>query len=95
MSLFEEPDSAAPGKCARPRTHVLPRAPQIDISGIGRLRTAHVLALCAFSHSTLYSRMQAGTFPHPDGRDGRLNYWSTQTIRQYLTQSSGGVENAN
>lgn len=65
-------------------THVLPRQPVIDLSNPGRLRTAHVLALCAISHSTLYSRLNAGSFPPPDGKDGGMNYWNTQSIRSYL-----------
>lgn len=66
------------------RGHVLPRSPIIDIYSPGRLRSGHVLALCGFSHSTLYSRMKAGTFPKPCGRDGGLNFWNTHTIRNYL-----------
>lgn len=65
-------------------SHVKPRSPVIDLNGPGRLRTAHVLALCGLSHSTLYARLKAGVFPQPDGKDGGLNYWNTQTIRQYL-----------
>ena len=66
------------------RGHVVPRPPVIDLNGPGRLRTAHVLALCGISHSTLYARMDAKTFPKPDGQDGGLNYWRTETIRKYL-----------
>lgn len=65
-------------------SHVKPRSPVIDLSGPGRLRTAHVLALCGLSHSTLYARLKIGAFPRPDGKDGGLNFWNTQTIRQYL-----------
>ena len=68
----------------RQRGHVKPRAPVIDIRRPGRLRSAHVLALCGFSHSTLYARLKSGCFPEPDGKDGGLNYWNTETIRQYL-----------
>jgi len=64
--------------------HVAPRPPVIDLNGPGRLRTAHVLALCGISHSTLYLRLRAGTFPAPDGKDGGLNYWNTLTIKNYL-----------
>jgi len=69
---------------ACPRSHVVPRPPVIDLNGPGRLRTAHVLALCAFSHSTLHARMKSGKFPLPDGKDGGLNFWHTKTIRDYL-----------
>lgn len=68
-----------------PRGHVVPRSPLISLDGPGRLRTAHVLALCGISHSTLYTRLKAGTFPPADGKDGSLNYWKTETIRQYLS----------
>lgn len=66
------------------RGHVSPVAPCIPLTGPGRLRTANVLALCGISHSTLYARQRAGTFPKPDGKDGGLNYWNTATIRRYL-----------
>ena len=75
---------AASSQPARHSSHVKPRSPVIDVNGPGRLRTAHVLALCGISHSTLYARLKAGAFPQPDGKDGGLNYWNTQTIRQYL-----------
>jgi predicted DNA-binding transcriptional regulator AlpA len=76
-------------KPARHSSHVLPRSPVIDINGPGRLRTAHVLALCGFSHSTLYTRLKSKVFPPPDGMDGGLNYWNTQTIRAFLGNTSG------
>lgn len=66
------------------RGHVIAKPPTIDISGPGRLRSKHVLALCGLSHSTLYKRMSEGDFPKYDGKDGRLNYWNTATIRGYL-----------
>jgi predicted DNA-binding transcriptional regulator AlpA len=70
--------------------HVQPKAPAIAITQPGRLRTAHVLALCGVSHSTLYARIAANEFPPPDGKDGSLNYWNTATILQYLQTSSAG-----
>lgn len=68
--------------------HVLPQSPLIDISKPGRLRTAHVLALFAISHSTLHVRMRAGAFPAPDGKDGGRNFWNTSTILQHLESSA-------
>jgi predicted DNA-binding transcriptional regulator AlpA len=67
-------------------SHVLPRSPSIDLNGPGRLRTCHVLALCAISHSTLYNRLKAKEFPAPDGKSGRLIFWNTATMRSYLAQ---------
>lgn len=74
-------------KPAKKPSHVLPRSPVIDLNGPGRLRTAHILALCGISHSTLYTRLKAKAFPPPDGIDGRINFWNTRTIREYLHNS--------
>jgi predicted DNA-binding transcriptional regulator AlpA len=71
-------------RSTRQHGHVAPRPPVIALNGPGRLRTAHVLALCGFSHSTLYARIHTGRFPAPDGKDGGLNFWNTQTIKNYL-----------
>lgn len=68
------------------RGHVAPAAPLISLDAPGRLRTANVLALCGISHSTLYARLKTGDFPQPDGKDGGLNYWRTETIRAYLAK---------
>ena len=76
--------STSSAKAASRSSHVKPRPPVIDINGPGRLRTAHVLALCGISHSTLYARLKSGSFPPPDGADGKMNYWNTQTIRALL-----------
>lgn len=76
------------------RGHVLPRCPLIDLNQPGRLRSGHVLALCGISHSTLYKRLKESAFPQPDGKDGGLNFWNTQTIKNYLQTGAkeGGVE---
>lgn len=76
--------SAARAKPKKSSSHVLPRSPVIDLNGPGRLRTAHVLALCGISHSTLYVRLKKQTFPSPDGVDGGMNFWNTRTIREFL-----------
>lgn len=64
----------------------MPKQPEIDINRPGRLRSAHVLAICAISHSSLYRRMKEGTFPKPDGVDGNRNYWSTSTVLSFLRE---------
>lgn len=80
-STKEEP------KRVRRSSHVSPQRPIIDLAGPGRLRTAHVLALCGIAHSTMYSWIEAGSFPRPDGKDGKMNYWNTQTIRAFLSST--------
>ena len=76
--------SAVKSQPVRRSSHVQPRCPVIDLNGPGRLRTAHVLALCGISHSTLYARLKQNEFPASDGKDGGRNYWKTQTIKTYL-----------
>lgn len=76
--------SVAGARLKKSSSHVLPRSPVIDLNGPGRLRTAHVLALCGISHSTLYVRLKKKIFPLPDGVDGGMNFWNTRTIREFL-----------
>lgn len=71
------------------RSHVQPRRPEISLNEAGRLRTAHVMALLGVSHSTLYLRLKSGDVPPPDGKDGRLVYWKTATIRALLGETPG------
>lgn len=72
-----------PTAAKKQRGHVAPRRPIIDINSPGRLRTGEVMALCGFSHSCLYLHIKNGSFPSPDGSDGR-NFWNTSTVRNYL-----------
>lgn len=65
------------------RGHVLPQAPLIPLDQPGRLLTCHVLAVSGWSHSKLHQKLRAGTFPAPE-KDGRLNYWTTETVRTAL-----------
>lgn len=65
------------------RGHVLPQPPLIPLDQPGRLLTRHVLALSGWSHSKLHQKLREGTFPAPK-KDGRLNYWTTETVRTAL-----------
>jgi predicted DNA-binding transcriptional regulator AlpA len=64
--------------------HTRPKAPTISLDQPGRLRVAHLLSVLGVSHSTLYSGMSNGRYPKPDGADGRMPYWNTETIRSFL-----------
>lgn len=65
------------------RGHVQPQPPLISLDQPGRLLTCHVLALSGWSHSKLYKKLADKAFPAPM-KDGRLNYWTTDTVRQAL-----------
>lgn len=64
--------------------HVRPQPPLISLDSPGRLRTAHVLALTGWSHSTLYARISDGKFPSAT-KDGRMNFWNTAIVKAALS----------
>lgn len=69
------------------KTHskkVKPQAPEISLSQPGRLRVANMMSLFGISRTTLYAGMNSGRYPEADGKDGRLPYWNTETVRRWL-----------
>lgn len=72
------------GAIAKQKGHTLPKAPSIDLSQPGRLRVAHLLSLLGVAHSTLYLGLKTGRYPAPDGYDGKMPFWRTETIRAFL-----------
>lgn len=68
--------------------HTLPRPPQVSLDQPGRLRVAHLLCLLSVSHATFYKRLKSGLYPAPDGHDGKMPYWSTETVRRFLALSA-------
>jgi predicted DNA-binding transcriptional regulator AlpA len=64
--------------------HTRPRPPDIPLDRPGRLRVAHVLCLLGISHSTFYAGQKTKRYPRPDGWDGKLPFWNTETIRRFL-----------
>lgn len=64
--------------------HTKPRAPAIALDQPGRLRVAHVLAILGISHATFYAGMKVKRYPKPTGYDGKIPYWSTFIIRDFL-----------
>ncbi len=72
------------GALKKHRGHTRPQAPTIRLDQPGRLRVANVLSLLGIAHSTLYAGMRTNRYPKPDGKDGKLPYWRTHTIRKLL-----------
>ena len=75
--------SSVPTKRREPQ-RVRARAPRISLEQSGRLRASNLLAVLGISHSTLYTGLKIGRYPKPDGRDGKMPFWHTQTIREFL-----------
>jgi predicted DNA-binding transcriptional regulator AlpA len=76
------PAKKAPSKTTKPQ------APEISLSQPGRLRVANLMSLLGVSRTTLYAGVNSGRYPAPDGKDGRIPYWNTDTIRKYLDMPS-------
>lgn len=82
--------TAKPKSCG----HTKAQPPIINLDQPGRLRVAHVMALLGVSHSTLYAGISSGRYPPPDGRDGKLPFWKTATVKAFLEAGIvGGVKN--
>ena len=64
--------------------HTRPQPPTISLDQPGRLRVCHALSLLGVSHSTLYEGLKTGRYPKPDGHDGKIPYWNTNTIKLFL-----------
>lgn len=73
-----------------PSKKVKPQAPEISLSQPGRLRVANMLSLFGISRTTLYAGMNSGRYPEADGKDGRLPYWNTETVRRWLEGGQQG-----
>ena len=59
-----------------------------DLNILARLRVGNILYLFNISHSSLYRRIKDGSFPKPDGKDGKRPYWLTSTIKPILESNS-------
>ena len=79
----------APAKKALSKK-VKPQAPEISLSQPGRLRVANMLSLFGISRSTLYAGVISGRYPEADGKDGRIPYWNTATVRRWLEDGQPG-----
>lgn len=75
-------DKSQPRKALK-SGHPRPRVPLISLTQPGRLRIAHLMALFACSHASVYVRIDKGVIPPADGRDPRP-YWYNATIRPLL-----------
>jgi hypothetical protein len=64
--------------------HTKGRMPLIDINQEGRYRVSNLIAILGVSHSTLYAGIKNGRYPEPDGWDGVMPYWKTQTVKKFL-----------
>jgi hypothetical protein len=76
--------ASKPGKEKPKQGHAKPLPLPHELNDLRRLRVGHVMSLLSISHATLYARLQTGTIPPPDGRDGRRPFWKVSTIKTLL-----------
>jgi predicted DNA-binding transcriptional regulator AlpA len=68
--------------------HTKAVAPIIPLDQPGRLRVSHLMSILGISHSTLYHGIKMGRYPKRDGLDGKMPFWNTETIRNFLKAKS-------
>lgn len=56
----------------------------------GFLRQPQVLVFVPISRSTLWRRIQAGTFPGPVKRSARVTAWRAEDVRRWIDEQGAG-----
>lgn len=65
--------------------HVASDAPLV-LPHTGFVRESRLLLFLPFSHSTLWRRVKAKTFPAPVSISGRITAWRAEDIRAWIEQ---------
>jgi len=58
----------------------------------GFLRQPQVLVFVPISRSTLWRRIQAGTFPGPVKLSARVTAWRAEDVRRWIADQGGGEQ---
>ena len=84
--------SASALKKAKPRPSA--KKPAMTVYEDGRYWIANLAFVLNVSRQTIYVKMKEGSYPKPDGHDGRRPYWMTSTVRSYMEKSgySGNLD---
>lgn len=74
--------AAAPAAVASDAPPILPHT--------GFVRESRLLLFLPFSHSTLWRRVKAKTFPEPVRISGRITAWRVEDIHAWIGQQGSG-----
>lgn len=74
---------------AAPPAAVASDAPPL-LPHTGFVRESRLLLFLPFSHSTLWRRVKAKTFPEPVRISGRITAWRVEDIRAWIEQQGRG-----
>ena len=76
-----------------PSTDVAANRPTCDVVRLpetGFLRQPQVLVFVPISRSTLWRRIQAGTFPGPVKLSARVTAWRAEDVRRWIAEQGAG-----
>ena len=90
LGIHEEPNmpTAIPSWQASRPARVSQDAPPV-LPQTGFLREARLLQFLPFSHSTLWRKVRAKTFPAPVKISGRITAWRAEDIRAWIEKQGG------
>jgi predicted DNA-binding transcriptional regulator AlpA len=69
-----------------------PTGTVIRLPETGFLRQPQVLVFVPISRSTLWRRIQAGTFPGPVKLSARVTAWRAEDVRRWIADQGGGEQ---
>jgi predicted DNA-binding transcriptional regulator AlpA len=70
-----------PTESTRPEASILE-----SLSSIGFLREKQLLKIVSFSHTTLWSKVNDGTFPAPVKLSERITAWRVEDVRAWAAK---------
>ena len=79
------PPPASPGGSSDRHPSAATRLPET-----GFLRQPQVLVFVPISRSTLWRRIQAGTFPVPVKLSARVTAWRAEDVRRWIAEQGAG-----
>lgn len=62
----------------------------VSLPETGFLRQPQVLVFVPISRSTLWRRIQAGTFPGPVKLSARVTVWRAEDVRRWIAEQGAG-----
>jgi predicted DNA-binding transcriptional regulator AlpA len=69
-----------------------PTGTVVRLPETGFLRQPQVLVFVPISRSTLWRRIQAGTFPGPVKLSARVTAWRAEDVRRWIADQGGGEQ---
>ena len=84
-TTLSHPPLASPGGSSDRPSSTATRLPET-----GFLRQPQVLVFVPISRSTLWRRVQAGTFPGPVKLSARVTAWRAEDVRRWIAEQGAG-----